>query len=202
MVALKMKTALTVASAACVALGTAAPSLAGSLTFSGTTAGQPTWNRPVQNGSNAPTALSAIGTNVPFSTFGFTVDTTGLYNFLSVGTDPAGWDNYTFLYQGDFNPTQPLTNVLRGNDDFPGIGVSGFNDVSLVSGLNYFLITTGFDNSNAGRFDNTISGVGNISEIGNPQPIPTPALLPGLIGMGIATLRKRKGEAAQETSKA
>lgn len=34
------------------------------------------------------------------------------------------------------------------------------------------------------------------------QPIPTPALLPGLIGMGIATIRKRKGEAAQESSEA
>lgn len=32
--------------------------------------------------------------------------------------------------------------------------------------------------------------------------IPTPALLPGLIGMGIATFRKRKGEAAQESSEA
>ena len=28
----------------------------------------------------------------------------------------------------------------------------------------------------------------------NPQPIPTPALLPGLIGMGIAAIRKRKHE--------
>lgn len=30
--------------------------------------------------------------------------------------------------------------------------------------------------------------------------IPTPALLPGLIGMGVATLRKRKGEALAEAS--
>lgn len=32
------------------------------------------------------------------------------------------------------------------------------------------------------------------------QPIPTPALLPGLIGMGLAALRKRKGETAEITS--
>lgn len=33
-------------------------------------------------------------------------------------------------------------------------------------------------------------------------PIPTPALLPGLVGMGIATLRKRKAEAVKESVKA
>ncbi len=30
-----------------------------------------------------------------------------------------------------------------------------------------------------------------------PNPIPTPALLPGLVGMGVAALRKRNGEAAE-----
>jgi len=30
-------------------------------------------------------------------------------------------------------------------------------------------------------------------------PIPTPALLPGLIGMGIAAIRKRKAEPAEAT---
>ena len=34
------------------------------------------------------------------------------------------------------------------------------------------------------------------------QPIPTPALLPGLVGMGIAALSKRKGEATKESSEA
>jgi hypothetical protein len=30
------------------------------------------------------------------------------------------------------------------------------------------------------------------------ETIPTPALLPGLIGMGLAALRKRKGEQAEQ----
>ncbi len=35
-----------------------------------------------------------------------------------------------------------------------------------------------------------------------PIAIPTPALLPGLIGMGVAALRKRKAEAVEESSEA
>lgn len=34
------------------------------------------------------------------------------------------------------------------------------------------------------------------------QPVPTPALLPGLIGMGVAVLRKRKAEATAATNEA
>lgn len=33
---------------------------------------------------------------------------------------------------------------------------------------------------------------------GGPAEVPTPALLPGLIGMGVAALRKRKGEESAE----
>ncbi|MDX2241198.1 MAG: PTPA-CTERM sorting domain-containing protein [Leptolyngbyaceae cyanobacterium bins.302] len=36
----------------------------------------------------------------------------------------------------------------------------------------------------------------------NATPIPTPALLPGLIGMGVMALRKRKAEAAGQESEA
>ena len=190
---LKMKTAgLTVAGATCLALSTAAPSLAGSLSYSGTTVGQPTWNRPLSG--NPPTSLSGVGTATRYSVFEFFVDTSGAYNFLSVATNPANWDNYTFLYQNSFNPLAPLTNVLRGNDDFPDVGQSGFNGVSLTAGVNYFLVTTGFGNTSTGAFTNTITGPGNIAAV------PTPALLPGLIGMGVAALRKRKSGAAEEAS--
>ena len=36
----------------------------------------------------------------------------------------------------------------------------------------------------------------------NPDPIPTPALLPGLIGLGLGVLRKRKAEAAELANEA
>jgi hypothetical protein len=44
-------------------------------------------------------------------------------------------------------------------------------------------------------------GVGG-TPIPEPNPIPTPALLPGLIGMGVAALRKRKSEAADAADNA
>ena len=39
-----------------------------------------------------------------------------------------------------------------------------------------------------------------VAEAGGTQAIPTPALLPGLIGLGFGVLRKRKAEAAKQTS--
>ncbi|PSN15352.1 PEP-CTERM sorting domain-containing protein [filamentous cyanobacterium CCT1] len=49
--------------------------------------------------------------------------------------------------------------------------------------------------------DNIIgSATATISNFSAPEPIPTPALLPGLIGLGVAALRKRKGEALAEVS--
>jgi hypothetical protein len=49
------------------------------------------------------------------------------------------------------------------------------------------------------KFDNAGGGFEEWS-VGTPAPIPTPALLPGLIGMGVAALRKKKQtqEAAQK----
>jgi hypothetical protein len=39
-------------------------------------------------------------------------------------------------------------------------------------------------------------------EVTNPDPIPTPALLPGLIGLGLGVLRKRKAETAESAHEA
>ena len=50
-----------------------------------------------------------------------------------------------------------------------------------------------------------VSGSGNFALLDNLQlgaatAIPTPALLPGLVGLGVAALRKRKAEAAEQAS--
>lgn len=177
--------------AASLALSMAAPSLAGSLTYTGTTQGGQTWNRTLSG--NPPNVLSGVGTATPYSVFEFNVDATGTYDFLSIATNPANWDNYLHLYRNSFNPSAQFTNVMNANDDFGAIGRSGFNGVSLTSGINYFLVTSGFGNTDFGAFSNTISGVGNISA--SSTAVPTPALLPGLIGIGAAAYRKRKGAA-------
>lgn len=137
--------------------------------YNGTTIGQPVWQRPLANGNNPPTGLSGTGTAVPWSAISFSVTVTGSYVFQSVATAPANWDNYTFLYVNSFNPAQPLTNVLIGNDDNPTIGLSGFT-INLTAGTNYSFVTTGFSNTSSGAFSNTISGPGDVIAAGQAVP--------------------------------
>ncbi len=65
--------------------------LAGAQTFLGSTAGGPTWNRPIAG--NPPTPpVSAVGTAVPFDVFSFQVSVAGNYDFLSTSLT-SGFDN-------------------------------------------------------------------------------------------------------------
>jgi len=160
------------------------------LTFLGDTTGQPTWNRPIPI-VNPPTVLSGIGTATPFISTQFNVGTTGSYDFLSTSVSPANWDNYTFLYEISFDPTNQFANILIGNNDFPEVGLSGFNGVNLTAGTNYFFVTTGFANTDFGTFSNDINGVGNVT-LGAVQPVPfefSPALGLGVLG-GLLVAKK------------
>jgi hypothetical protein len=176
-----------------MALASAVPSMAATVTYTGTTAGQPTWHRP-DVVADPPVILSPIANNVRYSSQVFNVSTSGLYNFLSTATSPANWNNVLFLYQNSFNSATPLVNALIGNDNFPNIlsiGTSGFNNVSLTTGVNYFLVTTGFLNSNSGSFSNSITGPGNIAL----APVPEPFTILGTAtaaGLGVAMRRKQK----------
>ena len=51
-------------------------------TYTGTTVGGPTFNRPLANGNNAPTSLSAVGTAVAYDVVSFSVATSGTYSFI------------------------------------------------------------------------------------------------------------------------
>lgn len=163
------------------------------LSYNGTTVGAPTWNRPVQ--SNPPTPpLSGVGTATPFSIFTFSVDTSSAYDFLSTGTNPSNWDNYLFLYHDSFDPTQPFTNVIVGNDDFAStIGKAGFNGVPLTAGVWYFAVTTGFGNSDFGTFTNTITGTGAISGVPEPGTWLTGLVTVGAGVSGMFSRRRRVG---------
>jgi hypothetical protein len=158
-------------------------------TFTGTTLGGPTWNRP--QGGNPPTLLSGVGTAVPFQTIQFTLSVAGSYTFQNTGTNPVNWDNFTFLYQGSFNPSAPLMNVLVGNDDNTTIGLSGFTR-TLNAGVNYFFVTTGFANSDAGSYSLTISGPGIATVVPEPSSLALVALgSVGLVTVAARRLRRR-----------
>lgn len=188
------KVSMAVAGTAFISLGSAIPSMAVTITFESDTATGQTWNRPNPDGTNPPTSLS-FATATQYTSQQFFVDTSGLYNFFSKSISPTNWDNATFLYQNSFNPTTPLTNLLIGNDDFSNTtGQSGFDNVSLTAGTQYFFVNTGFRNNDSGTFTSSITGSGNIT-LGNVADVPEPVSILGtLIGTiyGVGLSRKYK----------
>jgi hypothetical protein len=167
---------------------------AGSLTYMGNTAGGPTWNRPVEG--EPPTELSTVGTAVPYSVTCIMVDFSNPYTFKSTATNPVNWDNFLALYQGSFNPNRPLDNVLVTNDDNPTVGMAGFT-IALAAGTHYFVVTTGFANTDAGAFTNTISDqMGGTITVCPEPPSLVSAGTAVLVGLLYAWRRRRTAHAA------
>ena len=163
----------------CMAFLYVGSAMAATVTCTGTTVGSLTWNRPVANGSNPPVApLSGVGTAVPYNVVQITVDVSGSYSFQCGATSPAGWDNFTFLYQNSFDPTAPFTNVLIGNDDNPVVGLSGFSR-NLTAGTNYYWVVTGFSNTDQGAWLGTISGPGVTTIVSGPPALPNTLVVTG-----------------------
>lgn len=157
-----------------LALCLALPGSAWDFSYSATTNGAPTWNRPVQNLSG----LSGIGTNVEYSVQSFVAPVTDTYTINSLAT--GGWDNYIFLYVGAFNAAAPFVNVIAANDDFAFIGQSRIVQ-ALTGGLTYNVVTTGYFNNSSGAFSNTVS---------TPTPEPKTWLMIAF-GVGVLLMRRR-----------
>ena len=109
-----------------------------SVNYNGTITGAPTWTRPFADCTGA-TGLGPM----EFSVQQFSVLANGSYDVSSVQN---GWDGYIFVYQTAFDPINPNTNCVVGNDDGNGgIGTSDIVGVALVAGTQYFVVTTAFD---------------------------------------------------------
>lgn len=121
--------------------------------------------RPIGSGpvitTNGPNTYELYGP--------FTVDTAGNYTFTNTYTT-AGYDGYIFLYETCFDPLDQLTNLLAGNDDFNGVGGSQIADFPLVTGTEYYIVTSGFNSADFGDYTLDITGAGTVTCGAAPMP--------------------------------
>jgi hypothetical protein len=167
-------------------------SLAGAATFeySGNTTGGPTWDRPIEGSLFEGQALSTIGNNVPYNARQFEVDTSGDYTFEVISAN--NFDPYLFLYQDSFNAANPLKfgSVLDANNDRDWDNKLSKFSHSLIAGTQYYLVTTGDQNSDFGAFTNRISGDGSITAA-VPEPEEWAMMLVGAALISFQVRRKK-----------
>ena len=127
------------------------------VSYSNTIAGGPEWARPFAD----CTGLSGLGP-VRYHVQPFYVSAAGAYDVTSV--QDGSWDGYIFIYQGAFDPNNPNTNCVVGNDDgTAGIGTSEILGEALAPSTQYLVVMTAFELGEEGTFTNTITGPGTVT---------------------------------------
>lgn len=113
---------------------TASAVFAGSISFSGTFAGDPTM--PVVTIST-PNCASQGATQVRYDAYPFTVTVTGAYTFTAGTTGGSGTKASIYIMNSGFNPAAALSNCLYGaNTGSP----TTLSNVNLTAGTNYYLV--------------------------------------------------------------
>ena len=150
------------------AIGFAVPVNADLIQLEGDTTGAPTFDRPtcpLFGDICTPTAQAINGPH-GFQVLRFRVTGSGTWQIgtnTPLATDHG--DTHLTIYQGAFNPRQPLQNVLLANDDNTIFG-AGFDSGivgTLTTGTNYTNVTSAFSsNSAVGRYLLLFLGPGSI----------------------------------------
>ncbi len=129
----------------------------------------------------------------------------GLYVDLDGSSSNAGvLTTKTVFDPGTYNLSFVLGGNARGaaSDNVTvSLGLGNFSEVfTLASNAPLATVLRTITLTSASKLSFSNAGGDNIGAIldnVNVTAVPTPALLPGLIGMGVAALRKRKGEGAE-----
>lgn len=133
------KVAIGLVGLATVAVGSVA--YADVLSYSGTTNGRPSFNRPT---IKSPFQLS--GQVVQYHGRQFIADQTTFCSVDSTqsGGPGRGFDGVIHVYKGSFNPAQPTVNVIFANDDFyaTNFGYSRIEPFRVEANVPYIIVTS------------------------------------------------------------
>lgn len=133
-----------------------------------------------------PTSHSGIAA-FRYGTLSFTPSLSGDYTLETV---LSRLPTSLTLYQGSFDPLNPLTNALHT------VSAGGRTQAalthSLIGGMPYILVTTHLDTGGVGGVTNQISGpTGATLSLGATAPEPTSLILLALGGGGLLRRKKR-----------
>ena len=114
------------------------------------TTSDPKFHRP--NAGAPPTTLSEFGTDVYYDVLTINITTTPGIVIFACSSSSANFDSFGLLYgPGGFDPANPLSNVLVGDDDSgPGVNF-GITYNFTVPGV-YYLVVCPFKNTSTGPY--------------------------------------------------